>query len=70
MSELQVTLSFEAAEEIFRRLQAYDSTLDLGFNDAGSKAFEELRRELDRCSNAAKMMRDVQELSERVKEQK
>ena len=69
MSEQQVTLSYEAAEEIYRRLQAYDSTLDLGFNDAGSKAFEELRRELDRCSKAD-LMNGVQELSNRLKEQK
>ncbi len=46
---MDITISFETAAEIYRRLQAYDSTLDLGFNDAGSKAFEELRRELERC---------------------
>lgn len=64
---MNVTLSYEAAAELYKRLQAYDSTLDLGFNDAGCRAFEELRRELDRCAKA-ELMENVQELSDRAKE--
>lgn len=69
MSEQRVTLSYEDAAELYRRLQAYDSTLDLGFGDKASNAFEALRRELERC-HKAELMKGVQELSDRAKEQK
>ncbi len=46
---MNVTISFEAADEIFNLLRAYDSTLDLGFPDKSGRAFQELRRELARC---------------------
>lgn len=60
---MKVTLSFEAADAIYNRLRALDETLELGFNDAGSKAFEELRRELARCKREHEATQKMEEMS-------
>lgn len=60
---MKVTLSYEAAVELYKRLQAYDSTLDLGFNDVGSRAFEELRKELIRCKCEIELTQKMESLS-------
>lgn len=60
---MKVTLSYEAAVELYKRLQAYDSTLDLGFNDVGSRAFEELRKELIRCKREIELTQKMESLS-------
>lgn len=60
---MKVTLSYEAAIELYKRLQAYDSTLDLGFNDVGSRAFEELRKELIRCKHEIELTQKMESLS-------
>lgn len=46
---MNVTISFDAADELFNLLRAYDSALDLGYPDKASKAFRELQSELERC---------------------